>query len=431
MNYDYILFDLDGTITNSFDGLKRSISYMMDKLGYEMPCDEEFRKFIGPPISESFETVLHINKEDRAEATKIYRAHFAKEGYKYFSLYSGIRQVFRSLKNAGLHIAVATSKPIEPAKKLLNYFGVSAYFDTINAPENDKIENSKEYAISKALQFHHNKALMVGDRHYDANGAKKFNLDFMGAAYGFGSEQELIDAGAKYIAKTPSDILKILNIDIEKGKFLSFEGIDGSGKSTQLNLLEDKLQRYGFDFVHTREPGGTEISEEIRNILLSCDNSEMHNRTEALLFAASRAQHVEEKIKPNLLLGKHVVCDRFVDSSIAYQGAGKNLGVDKVAAINDFAISGLYPDKTIFFDIPADKAIKRRENVGSLDRIEREKSDFFMRTVDAYSWIKENNKNRFVVINADEDIETIANKLFNRVAGILEPEIDWENCRYE
>ena len=207
--------------------------------------------------------------------------------------------------------------------------------------------------------------------------------------------------------------------------------MDGSGKSTQLKILIEKLEQYGFDFIHTREPGGTEISEEIRDILLSCDNNEMNDRTEALLFAASRAQHVEEKIKPNLNIGKHVICDRFVDSSIAYQGGGKKLGVDKVAAINEFAIDGLYPYKTIFFDMPVEKAIKRREATGNLDRLELEKIDFFKRTSEVYNDIKKKDSERYVCINADDSIDNIATNLFKRVAGILEPEIDWENCKYE
>lgn len=431
MNYDYILFDLDGTITDSFHGLKYSISYMMDKLGYEMPCDDEFRKFIGPPILESFEHVLHIRKEDYDIAAHTYRTHFGDEGYKHFRVYPGIRNVLRSLNKAGKKVAVATSKPIEPTMKLLRFFGIADYFDTINAPENDEIINSKEYAISKALKFPHKKALMIGDRHFDANGAKKFGLDFMGASYGFGSERELVEAGAKYIVHSPHEILNVLNVDCEKGKFISFEGMDGSGKSTQLKILIEKLEQYGFDFINTREPGGTEISEEIRGILLSCDNNEMNDRTEALLFAASRAQHVEEKIKPNLNIGKHVICDRFVDSSIAYQGGGKKLGVDKVTAINEFAIDGLYPYKTIFFDMPVEKAIKRREATGNLDRLELEKIDFFKRTSEVYNDIKKKDSERYVCINADDSIDNIATNLFKCVAGILEPEIDWENCKYE
>lgn len=431
MKYDYVLLDLDGTITDSYEGLWVSMTYTTEKLGYNMPDREEFRKIIGPPLLESFKTIMHIEEKDFDKGVELFRTHFSQEGYKYFSVYSGIRQTIRSLKKAGIKVALATSKPIEATQKLLNHFGLIQYFDYISAPEHDKIQNSKEYVIDKALKVPHNRALMIGDRYFDANGAKKFNIDFMGVLYGFGSRQELIDSGAKYLAETPSDILRILNVDILKGTFISLEGMDGSGKSTQIDLLNKKLKQYGFDFINTREPGGTKISEQIREILLSCENKEMSARTEALLYAASRSQHVEERIKPNLECGKHVICDRFVDSSIAYQGGGRKLGIHSVTDINDFAIAGLYPHKTVYLDLPIETALGRRRAVGSLDRLEQEKIDFFRRTDNAYNELKKKHNNRIVSINANDTIQNIANKMFICVASALEPEINWENCKYE
>ena len=137
-----------------------------------------------------------------------------------------------------------------------------------------------------------------------------------------------------------------------KGKFITVEGTDGSGKSTQLKLLMDYLGTKNCDVVFTREPGGTEISEKIRDVILDINNKEMTDMTEALLYAAARAQHVQQKIIPAINEGKVVICDRFVDSSIAYQGAARGLGTDNIMQINSFALNGIMPDLTLFFDLP-------------------------------------------------------------------------------
>mgnify|MGYP002711696352 FL=1 len=153
----------------------------------------------------------------------------------------------------------------------------------------------------------------------------------------------------------------------KKGYFVTLEGGEGSGKSTQLKLLEDYLDKGGYDVIYTREPGGTPISEEIRKILLGGKNVEMSDETEALLFAAARAQHIKEKILPAIAEGKTVVCDRYVHSSLVYQGYARGLG-EFVEKVNSYALENCMPDVTIFLDITPERAFARK---GGADEIGR------------------------------------------------------------
>ena len=146
-----------------------------------------------------------------------------------------------------------------------------------------------------------------------------------------------------------------------RGKFITIEGTDGSGKSTQIGLLMDYLNKKGVDVLFTREPGGTPIGEKIREIILDVNNREMAPETEALLYAASRSQHVREKIIPAVEAGKIVICDRFVDSSLAYQGAARGMGMETIMEMNRAALWGIMPDLTVFFDLSPEKGILRKE----------------------------------------------------------------------
>ena len=195
-----------------------------------------------------------------------------------------------------------------------------------------------------------------------------------------------------------------------RGIFITFEGTDGSGKSTQFRLFADYLRQNGFDVVLTREPGGTRISEKIRNIILDPVNTEMDPMTEALLFASSRAQHVEELIRPSLEEGKIVLCDRFMDSSIAYQGYGRGLG-DCVRIINEYAIGGLQPDITFYLDLDPDAGRERNTRAGKTDRMEQEKMEFHRRVYNGYRELSEIYKNRFVCIDASLTIEEVADRI--------------------
>ncbi|MBQ9971978.1 MAG: dTMP kinase [Firmicutes bacterium] len=192
---------------------------------------------------------------------------------------------------------------------------------------------------------------------------------------------------------------------MEKGLFITIEGSDGSGKSTQIALLKEYLESKGFVVLTTREPGGTNIGEKIREIILDKNNIEMDSMTEALLYAASRAQHVAEKIVPALERGEIVICDRFIDSSIAYQGYGRNLG-DCVRIINEYAVRGYMPDVT--FLMKMDPGIgKSRIKEEDADRLEREKLEFHQKVYAGYEEI-EKIYDRIVGIDATGTIEEIS-----------------------
>ncbi len=182
-----------------------------------------------------------------------------------------------------------------------------------------------------------------------------------------------------------------------RGFFITVEGGDGAGKSTQLSKIKEYMHERGIDPVFTREPGGTEIGEKIRTIILDVNNSEMKNHTEAYLYAASRAQVVRQVIKPSLEEGKIVICDRFVDSSIAYQGYGRGLGPDKVWSINKDAVDDCVPDLTIFLDLDPDQASQRVEvRNRSKDRLETSGGDFHDRVYWGYREMIENQEKGIV-----------------------------------
>lgn len=205
-----------------------------------------------------------------------------------------------------------------------------------------------------------------------------------------------------------------------KGIFITIEGLDGSGKSTQIRLLEEYLKDKGYNVVVTREPGGTRISEDIRKIILDTSNTDMSPYTEALLYAASRAQHVYETILPALKEGKIVICDRFVDSSLAYQGFARGLGIGKIKEINDFATEGLKPDITLFFDIDIDTALKRIGNRATKDRLDKENIEFHKKVYEGYMKIKEMYSNRIEIINAASDIQNTFKQVKRVIDRLLE-----------
>lgn len=203
------------------------------------------------------------------------------------------------------------------------------------------------------------------------------------------------------------------------GKFITFEGSDGSGKTTILNNVEMFLKENNIDFILTREPGGTKISEKIREILLSNDNKEMSARTEALLYAASRAQHVDELIVPNLEKGKLVITDRYVLSSLAYQGFGRELGYDEVKAINDFATDELIPDYTFFFNVDPITVLKRKRNNFVTDRLENESNSYHNKVYEGYQEIMRKNKDNLIIIDASKSIVEVTEQTLDKLRSIL------------
>jgi len=203
------------------------------------------------------------------------------------------------------------------------------------------------------------------------------------------------------------------------GLFISFEGIDGVGKSTQADLLETWLTGQGKTVVRTLEPGGTDVGIEIRKILLH-HRGDLAPRAEAALFAADRAHHVASKIRPALERGEIVITDRYFDSSVAYQGAGRELSQKEVRDLSIWAVGGLLPDLTVLLDLPADVARKRRNGSGTEpDRLESEKIEFFERARQAYLDLAKAEPNRFLVIDASATVEQMQAQIVDRVAGLI------------
>ncbi len=193
------------------------------------------------------------------------------------------------------------------------------------------------------------------------------------------------------------------------------EGPDGSGKTTQIDLLKKYLEHRGYDIVIAREPGGTTIGEAIREIILNPDYKEMGHMTELLLYASARAQLVNQVIKPALAEGKAVICDRFVESSAVYQGIGRGLGVDTVYEVNNFALGDVKPKLTIFMDLDAEDGIKRKKKQAELDRMEQEDLSFHKRVVEGYRQLAKLYPERIVPINAALPIDEIHSMIVQEV----------------
>ncbi len=193
-----------------------------------------------------------------------------------------------------------------------------------------------------------------------------------------------------------------------KGKFITFEGPEGSGKSTVIVAVKDFLEKEGYSILTTREPGGIKIAEDIRSIILDKKNTEMDAHAEALLFAASRSQHYNEKIKPALEADKIILCDRFIDSSLAYQGHARGLGVEEVYQINKFAIGDKLPDLTLFFDVPPKVGLSRVfNNTRDVDRLDLETIEFHEKVYEGYQLLAKKFENRFIIVDGTNPVETV------------------------
>lgn len=205
-----------------------------------------------------------------------------------------------------------------------------------------------------------------------------------------------------------------------RGLFITFEGPDGSGKTTVCSEVFAKLKEDGYDVIHTREPGGIEIAEKIRKIILDPSNTDMDERTEALLYAASRRQHLVKKVLPALKEGKIVVCERFVDSSLAYQGYGRKIGFEEVLKINEFAIEGLFPDLTIYLDVDEKTGLKRIESRSFKDRLDLEDLEFHHLVHEGYEKVLEVFKDRIKVVDAARPLNEVIEKAYE----IIKEKID-------
>lgn len=199
--------------------------------------------------------------------------------------------------------------------------------------------------------------------------------------------------------------------------FITFEGPEGSGKTTVLNQI-NKLLSENYNVISTREPGGVSTGEEIRNILLDGENIDI--RTEALLFAASRREHLVEKVIPALKNNKVVLCDRYIDSSLAYQGYARGIGIEEVKKINEFAINGLYPDLTIYLDIDAEVGRERiLKNQRSQNRLDKETLNFHQKVIEGYKTLIKTNPERFKVVDATQSIESVISDTYEIILSYL------------
>jgi len=190
---------------------------------------------------------------------------------------------------------------------------------------------------------------------------------------------------------------------------ITLEGVEGSGKSTLIQYLKDFLERNGKRVIVTREPGGIDISEQIRSVILDTNNTKMDGRTEALLYAAARRQHLVERIIPSLQEGKVVLCDRFIDSSLAYQGYARGLGIDEVLSINEFAIGSFMPNLTLYLDLDPQIGLTRiRQNKGrEVNRLDLEKINFHEKVREGYEEVLNKFPERIVRVDANQEIDKV------------------------
>lgn len=203
--------------------------------------------------------------------------------------------------------------------------------------------------------------------------------------------------------------------------FITFEGPEGSGKSSVLNYVYEKLKEKKYKVIKTREPGGTPISEQIRNIILDKSNTALNPKAEALLYAASRRQHLVEKIWPSLKDGYIVLCDRYLDSSLAYQGGARGLGIDEILNINNFATDKTFPDLTILFDIDPKLGLKRiaQNSQREVNRLDLEKLEFHNKVRESFLKLADIYKDRYHIIDASKPFDEVCKETLNYIENIL------------
>jgi dTMP kinase len=206
------------------------------------------------------------------------------------------------------------------------------------------------------------------------------------------------------------------------GLFITFEGGEGAGKSTVLSRIKARLEKEGYDVVATREPGGSLIAEKIRQVILDPIHTEMDSRTEALLYAAARRQHLVETVLPHLKKGGLVLCDRFVDSSLVYQGVAREIGIDDVLNINLFATEGKLPDLTLFFDVAPEIGLARitSHHGREFNRLDRESLTFHKQVRDAYHQLHKQEPERIRMIDASHSIEEVTIKAWKEIKHVIE-----------
>ncbi len=415
--YQTVFFDLDGTLTDSQPGIYACVQYALEKMNWPVPEDPILRRFMGPPLAESFMRFCGMTEEQAIQGTAYYRERYNPIGWKENRVFPRIRALLAELKKRGAYVAVATGKPQHSAEQILEYFGLTEYLDAIAGPALGELHANKADLIRRVMPKDANGCVMVGDTAGDVKGGKDVGIDTIGVYFGYGENDEILSAGPTHIAETTDDLCALLCPGMERGRgyFITLEGVDGCGKSTQAALLKEKLEQFGYTVHRTREPGGCPLAEEIRKLLLSKEDGGMCPETEALLFAAARAQHITQVILPKVQQGEIVLCDRFVDSSIAYQGDARGLSREWIMDINQVALTRGMPDATLYLRMSAEAAFRRRLAESEPDRIEQMGLSFQQRIEGGYEQLMQEQAHRFVAVDATGKPEEVAEEAFRKL----------------
>lgn len=413
------LFDFDGTIAESGRGIMNCARYALEKLNKPVPGEDVLRRFVGPPLFTAFRDECGLSDEESTRAVELYRERYQVVGMFEADIYPGIAPMLKALKRDGAYVAVASGKPTAYLVRIIEHFGLTPYFEKVVGADPSSHSADKASQILSALPegAKPEEAWMVGDRCFDVESAHSVGMTAVAVGYGYGSEEEFVRAGADHICMTVGDLQSLLlgGAELPRGRMISFEGTDGCGKSTQMKKLSDWYRSRGYEVVSTREPGGCPISEKLREIILSLDSTGMSAECEALLYAAARIEHVREVILPALKMGKIVLCDRFLDSSIAYQAYGRELGEDFIRQINKAASDRIMPDCTLQFDIDREAAKERLSRGEPLDRLEIEKDEFFLRVEKGYQKVAESAPERVHRIDSGRSIEEVYQDVLDAV----------------
>lgn len=401
MKYERIYFDFDGTLLDTEPGVMASLQAVLKQNGVAY-TPEQLSTFIGPPM---YTELMRVFGMDSALAEKItldYRAHYREKGMFENRRYPGLEAILKRLRALGCRLEVVTNKPEPFAVAMLRHEKLDGYFDAVTGAQMTDRTDRKAQRLTALLADSQSRAVMVGDRQNDIFAAQAAGIDSIYVGYGFGTPAEARACGPTIYAPDMRALAQALGA----GLFVTFEGGDGAGKSTQMALLADYLAARGETPVCTREPGGCPIAEKIRALLLDVDNAEMTARTEALLYAAARAQHVQTVLEPALALGHAVLCDRYYDSSVAYQAFGRGLGVAAIQQINDFAMTGVMPARTYYLCADTKAAMARIHR--TRDRIELAGDAFAQRVRQGFDAVLRQNPQRVFFIDAACTIEQIS-----------------------
>ena len=411
LKFDTVVLDFDGTVCESGPGITKSAASAFERMGRPVPPHETLERFVGPPLLAAFADFGGMTREEAETAVTLYRERYSEVGLFEARIYPGIPALLRELKAAGARVCVASGKPERFLTRIIAHFDLAEYIDAIAGPRQDGFSSDKSDQVRAVLPEHADlsRVCMIGDRCFDIEAGKALGVTSIGVTYGYGTRAELEDSGADLIFEDARALRDCLmgGAPLPRGRFISFEGTDGCGKSTQISLLDEYLRERGWETVVSREPGGCGISEKIREILLSLESKGMSAECEALLYAASRIEHVKRVILPALEDGRTVLCDRFYDSSFAYQAYGRQLGADFIRQINGPALDLAEPDITLQFDIDRAEARRRAAKAAPADRLESEKDEFFARVEEGYRQCALTSPGRIRRIDSGRSIDEV------------------------